>query len=103
MLLLCAAVLFFVLSPGILITLPPGSFFSGRTSVVAAAVHAVVFFAVGYLLMYGFPDGFRNPSLAQKYADLYPVGPAASALGMQGPGRTAELGYPRGTLAQISV
>ena len=90
---LIAAALFFVLSPGILITLPPGSFFSGRTSVVAAAVHAVVFFAVGYLFLYGFPDGFRNPSLAQKYAELYPVGD----------GRAAELGYPRGTLAQISV
>jgi hypothetical protein len=93
MLLIAAAILFFVLSPGVLITIPPGSFFSGRTSTLAAFVHAIVFFAVGYLLMYGFPDGFRNPSLAQKYADLYPAGP----------GRAAELGYPRGTLAQISV
>jgi hypothetical protein len=93
MLLIAAAILFFVLSPGVLITIPPGSFFSGRTSVVAAFVHAIVFFAVGYLLMYGFPDGFRNLSLGEKYAKLYPVGP----------GRAAELGYPRGTLAQISV
>ena len=38
--------LFFLLSPGVLLTLPPvGSkiFMSGQTSVAAAAVHAVVF------------------------------------------------------------
>ena len=40
------AILFFVLSPGVLLTLPPGSrgiFMSGQTSVLAALVHAVVF------------------------------------------------------------
>ena len=95
MILVAAAILFFVLSPGVILTLPPGSFFSGRTSVVAAAVHAAVFFAVGYLILYGFPgaDGFRNLSLEERYSRLYPVGP----------GRATELGYPRGTLAQISV
>ena len=93
--LLIAAILFFILSPGVLITIPPGSFFSGRTSVVAAAVHATIFFVVGYLFLYGFPgaDGFRNLSLEERYSRLYPVGP----------GRATELGYPRGTLAQISV
>jgi hypothetical protein len=38
--------LFFLLSPGVLLTLPPvggGVFMSGRTSILAAAVHAVVF------------------------------------------------------------
>jgi ammonia channel protein AmtB len=63
--LLIAAVLFFVLSPGVVLTLPPGSrgvFCSGQTSLAAAAVHAVVFFAVGYVLMYGVPgvEGFDN-------------------------------------------
>jgi hypothetical protein len=41
-----SAVLFFVLSPGVLLTLPPGGrgiFMSGQTSVLAALVHAVVF------------------------------------------------------------
>ena len=41
--------LFILLSPGVLLTLPPGSkgvFYSGQTSVVAAAVHAVVFAVV---------------------------------------------------------
>lgn len=91
--LLLAAILFFVLSPGILITIPPGSFFSGRTSVVAAAVHAIVFFVVGYLLLYGFPgaDGFRNLSLEEKYTRLYPDGSAT------------ERWQVRGTLAQIAV
>jgi len=94
MILVAAAILFFVLSPGILITIPPGSFFSGRTSVVAAAVHAAVFFVVGYLFLYGFPgaDGFRNLSLEERYSRLYPVGYGST-----------ELGYPRGTLAQIAV
>ena len=63
--LLIAAVLFFVLSPGVVLTLPPGGrgvFFSTQTSVVAVATHAVVFFAVGYFLMYGVPgvEGFDN-------------------------------------------
>ena len=51
--LLVAGLLFFVLSPGVLLTIPSGSrglFFSGQTSVLAALVHAVVFVAVAYLL-----------------------------------------------------
>lgn len=38
--------LFFILSPGILLTLPPagrGIFMSGQTSILAALVHAFVF------------------------------------------------------------
>ena len=40
-------VLFIVLSPGVLLTLPPGRrgvFMSGQTSVLAVLVHAVVFY-----------------------------------------------------------
>ncbi len=40
------AALFFLLSPGVVLTLPPGSkgiFFSGQTSIAAAIVHALVF------------------------------------------------------------
>jgi hypothetical protein len=43
---LTAFLLFIVLSPGVLLTLPPGSlgvFGSGQTSIVAAIVHAAVF------------------------------------------------------------
>ena len=50
---LCLAILFFVLSPGVLLTLPPGSrgvFGSGQTSVAAAAVHALVFMVAVHLL-----------------------------------------------------
>jgi hypothetical protein len=46
---LLAAVLFFVLSPGVLLTLPAGSrgvWMSRQTSLAAAAVHAVVFVLV---------------------------------------------------------
>ena len=51
--LLVAGLLVFVLSPGVLLTIPSGSrglFFSGQTSVLAALVHAIVFVAVAYLL-----------------------------------------------------
>jgi hypothetical protein len=47
------AILFFLLSPGILLTLPPVGkkiWMSGQTSVIAAAVHAVVFAVVLYFL-----------------------------------------------------
>jgi Protein of unknown function (DUF3339) len=50
---LAAVVLFVLLSPGLLLTLPPVGkkvFMSGQTSVVAILVHAVVFyFALMYL------------------------------------------------------
>ncbi len=65
--LLVAGLLFFILSPGILLTIPAGSrglFVSGQTSVAAAAVHAVVFVAVSYLLM----------SIGEKFMDM-PGGP----------------------------
>ena len=56
------AVLFFVLSPGVLLTLPPIGkkwWRTGTTSIAAAAVHAVVFAVVLYLLSsYGMIEGF---------------------------------------------
>jgi hypothetical protein len=56
------AILFFLLSPGVLLTLPPiGKKFwmTGQTSVMAAAVHAVVFAVVLYLLHnYGVIEDF---------------------------------------------
>jgi len=45
--------LFFLLSPGVLLTIPPcskGLFMSGQTSLLAAAVHAVVFVLAAHLL-----------------------------------------------------
>lgn len=50
---LTLAVLFFLLSPGILLTLPPigkNIWMSGKTSVVASIVHALVFVSIVYLL-----------------------------------------------------
>ena len=48
-------VLFFVLSPGVLLTLPPGPsgkvYMSRETSLQAAAVHAVVFVVVCHFAM----------------------------------------------------
>jgi hypothetical protein len=65
------AILFFVLSPGVLLTLPPVGkkiWMSGQTSMVAAAVHAIVFAVVLYLLsQYGMIEGFGR-TLAVKSA-----------------------------------
>ncbi len=47
--LLAATILFILLSPGVLLTLPPvGSkiFMSGKTSLIAVLVHAVVFYVL---------------------------------------------------------
>jgi hypothetical protein len=69
-----ATLLFAVLSPGLLLTLPPGSkgiFMSRQTSLLAVLVHAVVFYlALMYLPAYleGFEDAVAeakaNPELA---------------------------------------
>ncbi len=64
------ALLFFVLSPGVLLTLPPISkkwWMTGQTSIMAAAVHAIVFAVVLYLLnSYGIVEGFSKPKKAKK-------------------------------------
>ena len=47
------AILFFVLSPGVLLTLPPVGkkiWMSGETSCMAAFVHAIVFVGVLYMI-----------------------------------------------------
>lgn len=47
-----AAIVFFLLSPGVLVTLPPGPsgqiWMSRETSLLAAAVHAAVFVVVSH-------------------------------------------------------
>ncbi len=63
--LLVATVLFIVLSPGVLLTIPPGKgplLVSGKTSLVAVLVHAVVFYlAMMYLPTIGI-EGMENPT-----------------------------------------
>jgi hypothetical protein len=52
--------LFFLLSPGVLLTIPPflpPAFFSGRTSILAAAIHAGVFYAVVVFALGGCSTG----------------------------------------------
>ena len=56
--LLVTTALFLALSPGMLLTLPPGSggvFASGQTSIAAALTHAIVFATVFALLRKQFP------------------------------------------------
>jgi hypothetical protein len=61
---LLATALFVALSPGVLLTIPPGKgplFVSGKTSLVAVFVHAAVF----YLALTFFPrviEGLENPT-----------------------------------------
>jgi len=47
--------LFFLLSPGVFLTLPPGSkgvFFSGQTSIMAVLLHTVVFLILLHFAYY---------------------------------------------------
>ena len=57
--LIVTTTLFIILSPGILLSIPPGSkglFMSGQTSVQSAVVHAVVFALAFALLRKQFPQ-----------------------------------------------
>ena len=57
------AALFFLLSPGILLTLPAGSngvWMSGQTSVAAAIVHALIFVLAVYVLKHHLRVNNRN-------------------------------------------
>ena len=57
--LIVPAVLFFILSPGLLLTLPPGTngvFRSGQTSVASVVTHAIVFALIFALLRKQFPS-----------------------------------------------
>ena len=64
--LLLATALFVALSPGVILTLPPGRgpvFASGKTSLIAVAVHAVVFYlAMTFLprVIEGMEDGKKE-------------------------------------------
>lgn len=56
-------ILFVLLSPGLLLTLPPVGrrvFMSGKTSTVAVLVHAVVFVAIVYLFKKYVAEGFQT-------------------------------------------
>lgn len=73
------ALLFFVLSPGVLLTLPPGSrgvFASGQTSIIAAAVHALIFMVAIHLLwvyvlhpVEGFEDKIKSGMRCQSASE----------------------------------
>lgn len=54
--LLVTTSLFIALSPGLLLTIPPGEFMSGKTSQVAILTHTVVFAIVFALLRKQFPQ-----------------------------------------------
>lgn len=53
--LLVTTALFMALSPGMLLTIPPGTFMSGKTSQTAVLVHTIVFALVFALLRKQFP------------------------------------------------
>lgn len=53
--LIVPAVLFILLSPGLLVTIPPGSIMSGTTSTPAVLVHTIVFAVAFGLLRSSFP------------------------------------------------
>jgi len=81
--------LFVLLSPGVLLTLPPkgkGIYMTGQTSLVAVAVHAVVFaLAFNYLRGTGMFEGFQSPcpegTVADASGNCVPKPPASTGMG----------------------
>ncbi len=75
------AILFFLLSPGVLLTLPPVGkkiWMSGETSVMAAFVHAIVFAGLLYILhQQGMIEGFKTMGIAQPPGIQQPKRPRA--------------------------
>jgi hypothetical protein len=69
------AILFFLLSPGVLLTLPPVGkkiWMSSETSVMSAFVHAIVFAGLLYVLhQQGFVEGFANDGPIPNPIGLY--------------------------------
>ena len=56
--LLVTTTLFMALSPGMLLTIPPGQVMSGKTSQLAVVTHTVVYALVFALLRKQFPKGY---------------------------------------------
>ncbi len=72
------AILFFVLSPGVLLTLPSsGKFqwFSEKTSITSAFVHAILFGILLYLMERN-QEGFSTPPPPPKRPKPKPFNPA---------------------------
>ncbi len=63
------ALLFFILSPGVLLTIPPVGkkiFMSGETSCMAALVHAIIFTLIFHLLNNsGLLENFTTSTLSK--------------------------------------
>jgi len=74
-----AVILFILLSPGLLLTIPPvskgGLFMSGKMSVTSVFVHAAVFALALYLLQGSKTEGFQVPDAAPP-APQMPMVPA---------------------------
>lgn len=75
---LLPTLLFVLLSPGVLLTLPPkgkGIWMSGQTSLIAVAVHAVVFaLAFTYLRRSGVFEGFLDAAATATPSTKCPAG-----------------------------
>ena len=75
--LLVLTLLFVVLSPGVLLTLPPVGkkiLCSGKTSLVAVLVHAVVFYVVAAYLLPRVLEGFEDENEECKVEENKPSG-----------------------------
>jgi hypothetical protein len=95
------ALLFFVLSPGVLLTLPPSSrgiWMSGQTTVLAAAVHALVFAALAhYLWSTGRTEWFSDFKMCASDADCLDSGKDVG-MGCNMSSCRMRDTYPKGTL-----
>jgi hypothetical protein len=80
------AILFFLLSPGVLLTLPPVGkkiWMSGQTSVISAFVHAIVFAGLLYILhQQDIIEGFKSRKNHKNNIDTFRNIPKPDPIGL---------------------
>ena len=96
---LTLAILFFLLSPGVLLTLPPVGkkiWMSGQTSITAAVVHAIVFVGILYLVE---SQGWISEGFASKGAKAVKAAKGTVAQGATGEAGGKAVKAAKGTVA----
>ncbi len=97
---LTLAILFFLLSPGVLLTLPPVGkkiWMSGQTSMTAAIVHAIVFVGILYLVE---SQGWISEGFASKQAKAVKAAKGTVAMGATGQAGAKAVQAAKGTIAR---
>lgn len=99
---ICLAILFFLLSPGVLLTLPPVGkkiWMSGQTSITAAIVHAIVFVGLVYLCE---SQGMMTEGFAPKGSKAVKAAKGTVAKGATGQAGAKAVQAAKGTIARAA-